>query len=75
MAVKQLGDIVLCPSTGETGVLTMRLMRAPVLHHTPSTQRVGIIGTTGTIYMLGAFLYRYLEHLYTYRGEGGGNIG
>ena len=60
--------IVLCPSTRETGVLTLRLTRALVFHHTPPTQRVEIIGTTGTIYMLGTLLYGYLVHLH--RGEG-----
>ncbi len=38
-------------------------MRALVLHHTPPTQRVEIIGTTGTVYTLRALLYGYLEHL------------
>ena len=55
--------IILCPSTGETGVLTLRLTRAPVLHHTPPTQRVGITDTICTVCMLGALLDRYLEHL------------
>ncbi len=55
--------IVLCPSNGETGVLTVRVTRALVLHHTPPTQRVEIIGTTGTVYTLGTLLYGYLEHL------------
>ena len=66
---KNTGDTVPYPSTGETWVPTLRLSRAPVLHHTQPTQRVGVIGTTGTVCMLGALLYRYLEHLY--RGEGG----
>ncbi len=55
--------IILCPSTGKTGVLTLRLTRALVLHHTPPTQRVEVIGTTGTVYTLRALLNRYLEHL------------
>ncbi len=55
--------IVLYPSTGETGVLTLRLTRALVLHHTPPTQRIEVIGTTGTVYTLRALLYGYLEHL------------
>ncbi len=59
----ETGGIILCPSTGETGVLTLRLTRAPVLYHTPPTQRVGITDTTCTVYMLGALLDWYLEHL------------
>ncbi len=55
--------IVLYPSTRETGVLTLRLTRALVLHHTPPTQRVEVIGTTSTVYMLGTLLNEYLEHL------------
>ncbi len=56
--------IILCPSTGETGGPTLRLTRAPVLYHTPPTQRVGITCTTDTVYTLGAFLNQYLEHLH-----------
>ncbi len=56
-------SIIACPSTGETGVLTLRLTRALVLHHTPPTQRVEVIGTTGTFCMLGTLLNGYLEHL------------
>ena len=55
--------IVLCPLTGETGVLTLRLTRALILYHTPSTQWVKVIGTTGTVSTLGTLLYGYLEHL------------
>ncbi len=55
--------IVIYPSTGETRVLTLRLTRALVLHHTPPTQRVEVIDTTGTVYTLEALLYGYLEHL------------
>ena len=57
------GDIVLCPSTGEIRVLTLRLTRALVLHHTPSTKRVGVTCTTGTVCMLVTLFYGYLEHL------------
>ena len=46
---KKTGDIVPYPSTGETGVLTLRLTRALVLHHTPPTQRVEVTGTTSTV--------------------------
>ena len=56
--------IVAYPSTGETGVLTLRLTRALVLHHTPPTQRVEVIGTTGTVYTLGTLFYGYLEYLH-----------
>ncbi len=55
--------IILCPSAGATGVLTLRLTRAPVLHHTPPTQRVGITCTIDTVYTQRALLNRYLEHL------------
>ena len=55
--------IVLYPSTGEIRVLTLRLTRALVLHHTPPTQRIEVIGTTDTVYTLGTLLYGYLEHL------------
>ena len=41
--------IVLCPSTRNTGVLTLRLTRALFLHHTPPTQRVEVTGTTSTV--------------------------
>ncbi len=69
------GDIVLCPSTGEIRVLTLCLTRALVLHHTPSTKRVAVTVTTGTVCMLGALLYRYLEHLQRGGGGGGGGGG
>ena len=67
---KTVGTI-LCPSTGDVRVLTLRLTRALVLHHTPPTQRVGVIGTTGTVCTLGALLYGYLEHLHREGGGGG----
>ncbi len=64
--------IVLCPSTGDTGVLTQGLTRALVLHHTPPTQRVGITCTTDTVYTLGTLLDWYLEHLQ--RGWAGADL-